>query len=381
MKKNQKKIVQGVVVKSSIFSEENINFNNEPLFLGSGRNVARLDLNLETWIQKLIDKGEGLTWFKHDFTYSKDAKDFSKLTPELQRLFLQNLKFQTALDSMATRTVLEVFKPITTNPQLEAWWTLHGFQEHIHSSSYAELIKALPLNANKIFDEIMVSDEIMNRVRNIIKRFDDTVIWNAKKLLQTDDYNEEAHKKSIVFSLHALHILEAGLFQTSFITTFGFAENKIMESSGKSMGKIAKDEINHKALTQYVIGRHKKLSDWKYLFEENKEEILEMYKEAYEADFKWIDYIFAEEARLLGLNANILKEYAQYNMYNALKAVGLEPFLSKIQNNPCSWANKYTNTSNMQVALNESDGVNYLLGIVDKDMNEEDYQNLKLDVL
>ena len=50
-------------MKSSIYSTENINFNNEPLFLGSGRNVARLDLNIESWIQKQIDKAEGLTWF------------------------------------------------------------------------------------------------------------------------------------------------------------------------------------------------------------------------------------------------------------------------------------------------------------------------------
>lgn len=368
-------------MKSSIYSEENINFSNEPLFLGSGRNVARLDLNIESWIQKQIDKAEGLTWFKHDFSYTKDAKDFSKLSPELQRLFLQNLKFQTALDSVATRTVLEVFKPITTNPQLEDWWTLHGFQEKIHSNSYAELIKALPINANKVFDEIIVSSEIMSRVREIIARFDDTIQWNCKMILNTPDYNLEAHKKSIVFSLHALHILEAGLFQTSFITTFGFAENRIMESSGKSMGKIAKDEINHKAVTQYLISRHKKLPDWKYIFEENKQEILAMYKSAYEADFSWISYIFQEDARLLGLNANVLREYAQYNMYVAIKTVGLEPFVDKVITNPCSWANKYTSTSNMQVALNEADGVNYLLGIVDKTMTDKDYENLKIEVL
>lgn len=360
----------------SIFSEQNIDFTNEPLFLGSGRNVARLDLNLEKFIQNMIDKGQGLTWFKHDFTYTKDAKDFSLFSPELQRLFLQNLKFQTALDSVATRTVLEVFKPITTNPQLESWWTNHGFQESIHSDSYAELIKALPVNATKIFDEIMVSDEIINRVKKVIARFDDTIVWNAKRLLNTPDYDYEAHKKSIVFSLIALHILEAGLFQTSFITTFAFAENKVMESSGKSMGKIAKDEINHKAMTQYLINKHKKIPEWKYIFEDNKEEIQQMYKDAYEADFMWIDYIFEEDARLLGLNAKVLKEYAQFNMYNATKAVGVETFVTKV-NNPCSWAVKYTNTSNMQVALNESDGVNYLLGIVDKSMSNEDYENLK----
>jgi len=370
------KIVQEVDVKYSIFSKEDIDFTKEPLFLGSGRNVARLDLNLENWIQKLIDKAQGLTWFKHDFSYTKDAKDFSKFTPELQRLFLQNLKFQTALDSVATRTVLEVFKPVTTNPQLESWWTLHGFQEEIHSESYAELIKALPINSTKVFDEIMVSPQIMERVTVILDRFNDTIKWNALMLLEDDRYNLEKHKKSIVMSLIALHILEAGLFQTSFITTFAFAENKVMESSGKSMGKIAKDETNHKALTQYVIKRLKGLSDWKYIFEENKEEIQTMYKTAYDADFMWIDYIFSENARLLGLNADILKEYAQYNMYKATTAVGVEPFIKKIVKNPCSWAVKYTNTSNMQVALNEADGVNYLLGVVNKSITEEDYNEL-----
>lgn len=363
-------------MKYSIFSEENIDFTQEPMFLGSGRNVARLDLNIETWIQKMIDKAQGLTWFKHDFTYTKDAKDFSKFSPELQKLFLQNLKFQTALDSMATRTVLEVFKPITTNPQLESWWTTHGFQEEIHSESYAELIKALPVNSTKIFDEIMISPQIISRVKDIISRFDDTIRWNALRLLEHEDYDLEKHKKSIVMSLFALHILEAGLFQTSFITTFAYAENKVMESSGKSMGKIAKDEINHKAITQYILKRHKNIPEWNYLFEEYKDEIQDMYKKTYEADLMWIDYIFEEDARLLGLNSKILKEYAQYNMYKALSSVGVTPFVKKINKNPCSWAVKYTNTSNMQVALNESDGVNYLLGVVNKSMSEEDYQEL-----
>ena len=144
------------------------------------------------------------------------------------------------------------------------------------------------------------------------------------------------------------------------------------------MGKIAKDEVNHKALTQYIIKRLKNLTDWKYLFEENKEEIQTMYKTAYTADFMWIDYIFSENARLLGLNADILKEYAQYNMYKATTAVGVEPFIKKIVKNPCSWAVKYTNTSNMQVALNEADGVNYLLGVVNKSITEEDYSELMI---
>ena len=368
--------VPEVDVVYSLYSNETIDFKEEPLFLGSGRNVVRLDLNIEKWIQSMIDKGQGLSWFKHDFSYAKDARDFSQLTPELQQLFLKNLKFQTALDSLATRTVTEVFKPITTNPQLEAWWTNHGYQESIHSDSYAELIKALPINSNKVFDEITVSPEIISRVESIIAKFDDTVYHNARRILNTSDYDLEIHKASVIKSLHAIHILEAGLFQTSFITTFGFGENKIMESASKTMGKISKDEINHKAVVQYLIKRHKKIPEWKYLFEELKIEITDMYKQAFEADLLWIDYLFADNARLLGLNAEVLKEYAKYNMYQAMKAVGLDPFVEKVEVNPCSWANKYTNTSSTQTALNETDGSNYLLGIVDKNMTDEDYKSL-----
>ena len=360
----------------SLYEKDTIDFREEPLFLGSGRNVARLDLNIEKWIQSMIDKGQGLSWFKHDFSYAKDARDFSQMAPALQQLFLKNLKFQTALDSLATRTVTEVFKPITTNPQLEAWWVNHGYQESIHSDSYAELIKALPINSSKVFDEITVSPEIIARVEAIISRFDNTVMFNAKRTLQTEDYDVEGHKASIILSLHAIHILEAGLFQTSFITTFGFGENKVMESASKTMGKISKDEINHKAMVQYLIKRHKKIPEWKYLFEGMKDTIIDMYKQAYEADLLWIDYLFEDNARLLGLNADVLKEYARYNMYQAMKAVGLEPVVSKVEVNPCSWANKYTNTSNTQTALNETDGSNYLLGIVDKNMAEDDYKAL-----
>ena len=104
-----------------LFNTENINFAEEPLFLGTGRNIARLDLNIEQHIQKQTDNALGLLWFAQDFSYKDDAKDFSNMEKKQQILFLKNLKFQTLLDSVAARSVAEVFIPITTNPQLESW--------------------------------------------------------------------------------------------------------------------------------------------------------------------------------------------------------------------------------------------------------------------
>lgn len=361
-------------MNKSVFCTDVIDFTNEPLFLGSGKNVARLDLPLNPQIKKRTERALGLTWFPGDFSYIQDARDFSGLSPELQRLFLANLKFQTVLDSVATRSVSEVFLPITTNPQLEEWWVLHAFQESIHSASYADLIKALPLNSTKIFDEIMVTPEIMQRAQMIVECFDEAILHNAKLTAKTSDYSLVAHKRAIIKALYALNILEAGLFQTSFITTFAFAENGIMESSGKSMGKIKLDETNHLAMTTHLINTLKNNSEWKYLFEELKPIVIKMYESASIADHMWIDYIFSGGARLLGLSEPVLKQYSDWNLSKTKAAIGL-PYTSGLSN-PCTWSDKYTNLSNQQNANNESDSAAYLLGKIDKHVPLDFYETL-----
>ena len=107
---------------SHLLNNNHIDFSHEPLFLGSGRNISRLDLNIEQHIQKQTAEALGKMWFPSDFTFNEDAKDFTMMDEKLQQLYLKNLKFQTLLDSVASRTVAEVFIPITTNPMLESWW-------------------------------------------------------------------------------------------------------------------------------------------------------------------------------------------------------------------------------------------------------------------
>lgn len=232
-----------------LFNKKNIDFAEQPLFLGEGRNISRLDLNVEQHIQKQIDNALGLMWFATDFSYTEDAKDYEKMDQKLKNLFLKNLKFQTLLDSVAARSVAEVFIPISTNPQLESWFFQHAFYENnIHSKTYAEIIKALPVNAKEVFDDIMINDHILDRASDIMKYFENTVVMNSKMILKDNSdcsitYKKEEHKKSIVLSLFALNILEAVLFKSSFITSFAFKENGIMNSTGDAIKKIQLDKI------------------------------------------------------------------------------------------------------------------------------------------
>jgi len=362
-------------MSNHLFNQNQINFANEPLFLGTGRNISRLDLSIEPHIAKSTADALGKLWFAGDFSPSKDAKSYIECSAQLNTLFMKNLKFQTLLDSLAARSVAEVFVPITTNPQLESWWYQHAFFENnIHSQSYADILKGLPVDAKAIFDDIMVNPEILARATSIVACFEDTVQWNAKMILDID-YSVEAHKYSIVMSLFALNILEAVLFKSSFLTSFAFKENGFYSITADIISKIAMDEAGHYAMTTNVINRLRKDPAWAYIFVENSNAIDQLYRDALIADYDWIDYCYTDDTRLLGVNNAVVKQYITANIHSVMTSVGQPPIVDRVDN-PCSWAKKYTRPSNIQTAQKEKTGGQYLLGIVRQDTTSKFWNTL-----
>jgi len=349
------------MITNHLLNENHIEFANEPLFLGSGRNIARLELNIEQHIQKATDNAIGLLWFATDFSYIEDAKDYALMHPKLQELYLKNLKFQQMADSMAARSVAECFIPCTTNPQLESWWYSHAFFENnIHSKTYAEIIKALPVDAKIVFDTIMIDEHIVARSRTLMPRFENLVQWNSRMILGID-YDIEEHKKAIIMALYALNVLESILFKSSFLTTFAFKENGLMNASGDAVKKIQLDEINHFSMTINLLNRHRQDPEWVYLFKQLESQIMQLYSDAIEADYKWIDHLFVDNVILLGIGDDVLKQFVDYNAKVVMTSVGLTPLKIDVFN-PCSWATKYSKSSNVQTAQKEKNNANYLLG-------------------
>lgn len=364
------------MVSNHLFNPNPINFSKEPLFLGVGRNITRLDLSIEPHISKMTADAIGKLWFSGDFSVSKDGKDYINNEPKLNVLFMKNLKFQTLLDSLAARSVAEVFIPITTNPMLENWWYQHAFFECcIHSQSYADIIKGLPVDAKAVFDDIMINPAILKRAESIVACFEHTVKMNARMILGID-YDINAHKVSIVMSLFALNILEAVLFKSSFLTSFAFKENGIYSITADVISKIAQDEAGHYAMTTNLINRLRKDPEWAYIFHEQSANIDELYRKALLADYDWIDYCYTDDVRLLGVNNKVLKQYVTSNLHSVMTSVQQTPIVDKVDN-PCIWASKYSRPSNIQTAQKEKTSGNYLLGVVSTDIKPEFWSALK----
>lgn len=349
------------MITNHLFNENHIEFSDEPLFLGSGRNIARLELNIEQHIQKAKENAIGLMWFSGDFSYIEDGKDYALMDAKQQQLFLKNLKFQQLWDSNAARSVAECFIPCTTNPQLESWWYQHAFFENcIHSQTYAEIIKALPVDAKAVFDTIMIDENILSRARPIMAHFEELVQQNSRMILN-HGYDIENHKRSIIMALYSLNILEAMIFKSSFLTSFAYKENGMMNATGDAIKKIQLDEIGHYAMTTNLINRHREDPEWAYLFKELEADVYNLYTSAIVADYNWIDHLFEDGVILLGISNDALKQFVDYNAKVVMTSIGLKPIIDDVFNS-CSWANKYTKSSNVQTAQKEKNNANYLLG-------------------
>jgi ribonucleoside-diphosphate reductase beta chain len=77
----------------------------------------------------------------------------------------------------------------------------------------------------------------------------------------------------------------------------------------------------------------------------------------------WADYLF-NKGPVIGLNANILKDFVDYTAVAALKEIGIKYLEPAPRSTPIPWFNKHVNTSNKQTALQESESTNYVIGVM-----------------
>ena len=140
-------------------------------------------------------------------------------------------------------------------------------------------------------------------------------------------YDEYEHKKALYKCLMSVNILEGVRFYVSFACSWAFAELKKMEGNAKIIKLIARDENVHLASTQQMLKLlPKDDKDYEKIAKELKDECIQMFMDAVEQEKKWADYLF-KDGSIIGLNAELLKQYIEFIAGKRMRAVHLEtPF-------------------------------------------------------
>ena len=361
----------------------------EPMFLGQTVNVSRFDQQKHPIFEKLIEKQLSFFWRPEEVDISKDRADWQSLTESEKHIFISNLKYQTLLDSIAARSVNVCLLPVVSIPELETWIETWGFYETIHSRSYTHILRNLFTNPSEVFDDIIINENILTRASAISKYFDAAILLTQLYQSQGEGtYTVKGKevvvttreiKKAIYRAVCSTNALEAIRFYVSFACSFAFAERELLEGNAKIIKLIARDEAVHLTATQHILNiwaSGKDDPEMKDISEELHDEGLQLFLDVIEQEKEWADYLF-KDGSMIGLNAEILKQYIEYLSNQRLTAIGYAPQF-KIKSNPLPWINAYLSSDNVQVAPQETEISSYLVGQTDSAVDSSDFEDFDL---
>jgi ribonucleoside-diphosphate reductase beta chain len=318
----------------------------------------------------------GFFWQPEEVSLTKDSNDFKDASETVKHIFTSNLLRQTALDSLQGRGPSQIFMPVVSLPELEALiynWTF--FETNIHSKSYSHIIRNIYNVPKDVFNTIHDTQQIIDMASSVGRYYDDLHRINcAKELGQSVEETE--HVRAIYMALHASYALEAFRFMVSFATSLAMVENKIFMGNGNIISLILQDEILHKEWTAYIINQVVK-EDPRFAAAkvECEAEVYALYLDVIREEKGWADYLF-NKGPVIGLNANILKDFVDYTAVAALKEIGIKYLEPAPRSTPIPWFNKHVNTSNKQTALQESESTNYVIGVMSDSLDYDALPNL-----
>jgi ribonucleoside-diphosphate reductase beta chain len=314
----------------------------------------------------------GFFWQPEEISLSKDSNDFKEASDAVKHIFTSNLLRQTALDSLQGRGPTQVFTPVCSLPEVEALMYNWGFFEtNIHSKSYSHIIRNIYNVPKDVFNTIHDTKEIVDMASSIGLYYDKLHLINCRKEVG-EQINEYEHIKAIYLALHASYGLEAFRFMVSFATSLAMVENKIFIGNGNIISLILQDELLHKGWTAYLINQVVKEDNrFAQAAKDCESEVIQIYKDVIREEKEWADYLF-KLGPVIGLNANILKDFVDFTATDALKQVGIKYWNPAPRSTPIPWFNKHTDTSKKQTALQESESTNYVIGIMGDSINYDE---------
>lgn len=372
------------------FNRHQFDATKQCMFLGEPVNVARYDVQRYPFFEKLIEKQLSFFWRPEEIDLSKDRIDFNQLPAHEQHIFVSNLKYQTLLDSVQGRSPNVALLPVVSIPELETWIETWAFSETIHSRSYTHIIRNIFNDPAEVFDDIVTNEEITKRAISVTEHYDDFIEYSMYFNLfgegthtvngKTITVNMHELKKKLYLTLTAVNVLEAIRFYVSFACSFAFGERALMEGNAKIIKLIARDEALHLSGTQQMLMLMRDNKDDTEMAEIAKEcepLVIDIFRQAAQQEKEWAEYLFAGGS-MIGLNADILKDYVEYITNVRLRALGYDKIFDRGNNNPLPWMNAWLNTDNVQVAPQEVEVSSYLTGAVETKIDANDLKGFSL---
>jgi len=384
--------VQSDVKGMTVFNQNAVDTKKQPMFFGQPLGVQRYDEFKYPVFDKLTTQMLGYFWRPEEVSLQKDRSDYQSLRPEQKHIFTSNLKYQILLDSVQGRGPGMAFSPYCALPELESAMNVWQFMEMIHSKSYTYIIKNVYPDPSEVFDTILNDKKILQRANSVTRSYDEFINYAqdyGQSNLWRPDWRGHDNsewtlydlKRKLYRAIANVNILEGIRFYVSFSCSFAFGELKLMEGSAKIISLIARDENQHLVLTQQILKNWASGvddPDMKKIAEEEKDNVIGMFKNAVEEEKDWAEYLF-KDGSMIGLNDKLLHQYVEWIANKRMKSLGLDPIYDiPLKNNPLPWTQHWISSKGLQVAPQETEVESYVVGGIKQDIKKNTFSGFKL---
>lgn len=361
-----------------LYTNKYINFTEEPIFFGSGKNSQRYDVVKYPIFDTIWTQMAGNDWVHDEIACTKDQNDFINLTDSMKHVFTRVLNKLIFLDSLQGRGLLQTIGSVITNPEFECCVTeWQRFEISRHSRSYTHILRSIYPNPSKIFDESFKIKELMDIADSISEPYE--MCFNTIAKYHLNQCSKDEAKEAILKMFIEINILEGVRFYSGFAAIWSMHYSQgLMERTSKILQLICRDENYHLAITQNLLKILFKNKDEGFveIYEKLKPYIKERYLQTYEQECVWVSYLF-KYGSFLGMTQNLAENYLKYLINKRLKAIGENILFEGFSKNPISWIENYINYDKNEGLPQESELQNYKFDILNQDIDDKTLNNLK----
>ena len=269
-------------------------------------------------------------WMPNEINMAADIalwKDPNGLTEDERIIIKRSLGFFATADSLvANNLVLAVYRHIT-NPECRQYLLRQAFEEALHTHAYQHVIESLGLDQAEVFNMYREVPSVAKKAAWAIPYT--RSLANSKFKTGTPENDQRLLRDLIAFYV----VFESIFFYVGFTQILAMGRRGKMTGTSEQFQYILRDESMHANFGIDVINQIKLENPnlWSQSFQE---EVIKMIKEGVE-----LEYQYAKDTMprgILGLNANMFKDYLQYIANRRCSQIGLAEQYPGIEN-PFPW--------------------------------------------
>jgi ribonucleoside-diphosphate reductase beta chain len=269
-------------------------------------------------------------WMPNEINMAADValwKDIEGLTEDERLIIMRNLGFFSTADSLvANNLVLAVYRLIT-NPECRQYLLRQAFEEALHTHAYQYVIESLGMDEAEVFN-------MYREVPSVARKAE----WSLKytQSLSDPDFHTGTpeNDQRLLRDLIAFYVIFEGIFfYVGFTQVLSMGRRNKMTGTAEQFQYILRDESMHLNFGIDVINQIK-IENPHLWTDEFKQEAINMIHEGVE-----LEYAYAVDTMprgILGLNAEMFKEYLQFIANRRCAQIGLTQQFPGVTN-PFPW--------------------------------------------